>query len=859
MRSLGFLHISDLHAGPTAAGARLEMDYAVRQLCDDISKRQGFGAQAPEVLLVTGDIGSTAATRSADEYKIAYEYLKKIQSHAGVADDKVFVVPGNHDVDRSTYADDDVRRWLDELRSSRGLSADSLTDLDRERLRQRFNQYSLFEERIMTNKDVVRSKHIPGLWHYSGASTSGLSYTLCGINSALLSLSQDETGKLEVGTAQATFCLDPLADAHASIVMLHHPWGWLRDEALSRKWLSPSTQVFASGHLHSARLIGHYGPDGLESFVLQAGATFIPNSEQDGAPWSPNGGHRYAFGLIEADDQDQYTIRVWPRLFDAGLQKYDIDVQGSASNSPSTEPLSLPQPYRSKRHQQEQLVATTDSKPACVPTELERLADRHRKRIGDRYTAYPQDVSIAELHTRSMLVSPVLRRQDESVRVAGLEVGHIIDRIEAAESVLVLGAPGAGKSVFAYLVLVEARQRGVVLVGVSAGDLTALLAEDSEAKSLRAQVEHHDGKVGILIDGLDELLASGADPAQVSKLLEDASKIAPIVVTARTREYEMLFSVTSAADLFSETLHVQPWRLDVEVLEYLTKMENTRSGSFGLIRQLLDSNAGIAELATRPLYLRMLSSLRPDDVRSIVSDRVSPLAALYGRYLHRLARATERKLLDSGCAIDVSVVDLWRSVAWHVHSKQMMHGGGFDFDLLVRKIKLPASDHCASMALGYLLNVEDDFAKQTANFVHYSLYEYLVASDLSVFLRDAVWGSQEPEAGRVAKKFSQDLSREQRKYLVALVRRDGTGASDLLLATLRELLPLRSNRTEGEVVAANLMVYLCSRVSPERADELASVLENESLPFLRCAGLWSLAHLAWIHRLGWCEVGRVSA
>ncbi len=95
-----FLHISDIHLRPQIV-KRYDQDRVLRGLLDLLARdRQKFPL---DLVFVTGDLANAG---KADEYVLVVALLKRLMEVTGVPPGHVFVVPGNHDVDR------EVGRWL---------------------------------------------------------------------------------------------------------------------------------------------------------------------------------------------------------------------------------------------------------------------------------------------------------------------------------------------------------------------------------------------------------------------------------------------------------------------------------------------------------------------------------------------------------------------------------------------------------------------------------------------------------------------------------------------------------------------------------------------------------------------------
>jgi hypothetical protein len=91
-----WIHLSDVqfgHGGPGhAADQRMVLD-ALRKDVGEVVAREGV---APDAILVTGDV---AWEGKAEQYAQARAWLGEVAEAAGVDPARVYVVPGNHDID----------------------------------------------------------------------------------------------------------------------------------------------------------------------------------------------------------------------------------------------------------------------------------------------------------------------------------------------------------------------------------------------------------------------------------------------------------------------------------------------------------------------------------------------------------------------------------------------------------------------------------------------------------------------------------------------------------------------------------------------------------------------------------------
>jgi 3',5'-cyclic AMP phosphodiesterase CpdA len=97
------LHISDIHFKAKEAGQADDPNRALRNdLIQDIKKMRADVGKPADGILLSGDI---AFAGKVAEYDFAYKWLEEVLCPAaGCRIEDVFVVPGNHDVDRSAEA-----------------------------------------------------------------------------------------------------------------------------------------------------------------------------------------------------------------------------------------------------------------------------------------------------------------------------------------------------------------------------------------------------------------------------------------------------------------------------------------------------------------------------------------------------------------------------------------------------------------------------------------------------------------------------------------------------------------------------------------------------------------------------------
>ncbi|EYF03511.1 metallophosphoesterase family protein [Chondromyces apiculatus] len=239
-----FLHLSDLHLRPQRL-KRYDQDRVLRGLLQFLEADR---ARFPlDLVFLTGDL---AHGGKADEYALAGEFLRELIDVTGVAPARVFVVPGNHDVDR------DVGRWL-----LRTLSSDEeAVRFFMEEESRRFHAQKLDAYR-KSMQALLGADRPMGLGVGAEAvevvQLRGARIAVASFNTAWFAQADDDQGRLWLGEPSIDGAEGRIADEGASfaIALMHHPFDELHE---SERWMVErrSERVFdllLRGHLHQER------------------------------------------------------------------------------------------------------------------------------------------------------------------------------------------------------------------------------------------------------------------------------------------------------------------------------------------------------------------------------------------------------------------------------------------------------------------------------------------------------------------------------------------------------------------------------------------------------------------------------
>lgn len=270
---LTWLHLSDIHFGE----ARHQEQRAVlNRLLADVKVLREKERLAFDCVFVTGDIAWSGKAAEYDQAKAApgvsqpgmdaRTFLGELQQAAAVEPEQIFVIPGNHDVDREFPKSVAVKKFQDELvadaagENNEDLIHKFLTSTDYEHDRDAILcKYGAYVEFVKTCFGHCAPDGLPG-WYTRGFSVSGFPFErfwIVGLNSAWLSRANETKGKLLLGYEQVQAALGtvekdgkPMEDL--VIALTHHPFSWFPewDERLCKQQINSRCDFHLSGHLH---------------------------------------------------------------------------------------------------------------------------------------------------------------------------------------------------------------------------------------------------------------------------------------------------------------------------------------------------------------------------------------------------------------------------------------------------------------------------------------------------------------------------------------------------------------------------------------------------------------------------------
>jgi hypothetical protein len=360
-----FVHLSDIHFRKMQVDGRSVEDADIRnEVLLDLDKRV---KSKPAGILVSGDIAFSGAE---DEYNTARDWLSKVSTTIKAEPEDVWVVPGNHDVNRTAIKDSPI--LMDVQRTIRTAPpADIDNYIAKYLIEEKTNPELLFSplKAYLSFASIYSCHHHPNqpIWTDELALNDGSTLKLVGLNSTLVSNALDDDGanKLVVGRAQLQFSREAGVEY---LVMCHHPPQWLRDQDIVEDKFRERVRVQLFGHKHRQRC----EEIDRKSIRLVAGAMGPDQREPD---WNP------VYNLLQLSvrvkDGTRYLdVKVEPRVWIKSAQRFGQDSgckSGVRLFSLQLEPWESPKRDRPPATEKHQIQPTSDNNGDKAPVNLRRL------------------------------------------------------------------------------------------------------------------------------------------------------------------------------------------------------------------------------------------------------------------------------------------------------------------------------------------------------------------------------------------------------------------------------------------------------------------------------------------------------
>ena len=310
-RELAFLmillHVADIHFRHPECAGPMDPDRPYRTMLLRHVKEQVSHLGSIDAILVGGDI---AFRGIAEEYEAARLWLAELAEAGRCSLDDIFVVPGNHDVNR-----DVIRHQADVRNAQAAILNAQAGNRERELINQfrdaragasllapvgAYNQFA-----AQFNCQVYAPDKL--FWHQDRVLSPSVKLRIFGLTSTLLSGAgaprNVEDTKLSLYLSPFQTVLDPV-DGVVNLVLGHHPPDWFLDHDDVDDAIQGRAALHFFGHKHRQRIHCDTG------YVRFAAGAVNPDRREPG--WEPG----YNIVEVAAEDEEHgFRLQVKAHLF----------------------------------------------------------------------------------------------------------------------------------------------------------------------------------------------------------------------------------------------------------------------------------------------------------------------------------------------------------------------------------------------------------------------------------------------------------------------------------------------------------------------------------------------------------------
>ncbi len=293
-RAITWLHLSDLHQrrpGEIENDRHLFHSKGVlSKLLEDIKTTIDSEKLELDFVAFTGDVAWSA---HPEEYHVvedgqegaerAADFFDKLLKATGLPKERLFIVPGNHDVDWKAIGEyPALAAGLVETLNDGDAVIDFLVPAgSRQRRELAFGKFRNYEEFLQSYfGDAIPFDE--NKYFYVRHLDLGRRVAILGLNSAwMCGFSRDNDGNaldhghLLLGEPQVAAALEEAKSADVRIALMHHPFDWLQD--FDRRVVEPmllkDCHFILRGHQHRADFSQIRNPEG-DTLVIPAGACY---------------------------------------------------------------------------------------------------------------------------------------------------------------------------------------------------------------------------------------------------------------------------------------------------------------------------------------------------------------------------------------------------------------------------------------------------------------------------------------------------------------------------------------------------------------------------------------------------------
>jgi tetratricopeptide (TPR) repeat protein/predicted phosphodiesterase len=300
-----WLHVSDFHI---REGDPYDRNVVLNALVASVRRLRENEGRAPDLIFATGDI---AFSGKPAEYEMATRFFDELLDAAGVEREHLFVIPGNHDVDRGLGVG--LARTLTTREEADAYFGPKVP---KAHIKQKLGAFVKWHNKYFRGIRSTPTNTTCG--PVIEVSVNGIRVGLLPVNSALFCEGDDDQSKLLIGRRALEPALKQLRELKAdiNIALIHHPLDWLSDVDRSniRADLQVHVDVILRGHLHESDAEATVSAHGGFLHVA-AGAAYQSRKWPNRALYGTFDGSEVTIFPIRYEDQPREVWVVDPSVF----------------------------------------------------------------------------------------------------------------------------------------------------------------------------------------------------------------------------------------------------------------------------------------------------------------------------------------------------------------------------------------------------------------------------------------------------------------------------------------------------------------------------------------------------------------
>lgn len=409
------LNVSDIHFKypRCVRGTDPDKPFRTQVIFDVRDMRESLGDVG--AILVTGDI---AATGIKEEYDAAYEWLMKLAAESGCRESRIYVVPGNHDVNRQDSVSDPT---IASTQKTILLKPHHERERELEKHFEHPNSAQALLAPIAAYNDFA-AKFSCQLWApdqlywtHTIPINDHTELKLHGLNSTLFSgIGGENDRKPDLYLSPLQTVLNPEDDI-LNAVLCHHPPDWCSDCDQIENAVKERAVLHFFGHKHLQRI------DEASRYVRFSAGAINPDRTEVG--WEP-GYNLVKLEIVEEDPRRYLAVEAHLRIFQTSPARF-IARENTDGSKVFKHRVPIPKARRSRIHIAPEVTSCTSTAAEQEKFDVEEIMSQERtltlvQRFWKLGLSQRKEVmTLLELVTQEELALPESERYGKAWKRAG--------------------------------------------------------------------------------------------------------------------------------------------------------------------------------------------------------------------------------------------------------------------------------------------------------------------------------------------------------------------------------------------------------------------------------------------------------